>query len=259
MIQTSIWVGICLYLSLLDGTPRSYVFLLSGYSVALLGFPILSTPELTFDIVAARVQEILLGITCASIASRIVLPRTVTDAIAARAEAWLANTRQLAVDVLTGQGSEQERDGERMRLAATAAEIDQLSRHLGFETVTSANTVRSLELLWQRMLLLHPLLASIEARKNALNARDRVPTAIVEVSLRIATWLANGDQQGQEADGLRATLDEVQPQLDADAGSRYQRPASSSGCAISLTSCGIAACCARQLPMVATPPRLRLP
>ena len=120
----ALWVGICVYLSLLDGSPRSYVFLLSGYSVALLGFPILSTPELTFDIVAARVQEILLGITCASIASRIVLPRTVTDAIAARAEAWLANTRQLAVEVLTGKGSDQERDGERMRLAAAAAEID---------------------------------------------------------------------------------------------------------------------------------------
>ncbi|WP_050419324.1 FUSC family protein [Bradyrhizobium tropiciagri] len=216
-LAMALWAGVFLYFSLIDGTPRSYVFLLSGYTVALLGFPILSTPESTFDIVSTRVQEILLGIACASIASRIVLPRTVADTIAARAEAWLANMRQLTVDVLTGHSSDQEHDGERMRLAAAAAEIDQLSRHLGFETVTSANTVRGLELLRQRMLLLHPLLASIEARKNALISHGGVPPAIADVSLRIASWLANGDQDGQDADRLRAILDEVQPQLATNA------------------------------------------
>ena len=217
-LAIALWVGMFLYFSLIDGTPRSYMLLLSGYTVALLGFPILSTPESTFDIVAARVQEILLGIACASIASRIVLPSTVADTIAARADAWLANTRRLTVDVFTGQGSDQEHDGERMRLAAAAAEIDQLSRHLGFETVTSANTARGLELLRQPMLLLHPLLASIEARRNALNAHGGVPAAIADVIQRIAGWLANGDQDGRQADGLRATLGDVAPQLGADAG-----------------------------------------
>ena len=61
-LAIALWVGMFLYFSLIDGTPRSYMLLLSGYTVALLGFPILSTPESTFDIVAARVQEILLGI-----------------------------------------------------------------------------------------------------------------------------------------------------------------------------------------------------
>jgi uncharacterized membrane protein YccC len=73
----ALWVGICLYLSLIDGTPRSYLFMLSGYTVALLGFPVLSMPELTFDIVVARVQEIMLGIICASVVSMLVLPRSV--------------------------------------------------------------------------------------------------------------------------------------------------------------------------------------
>src|SRR4029453_9864324 len=46
----ALWYGILLYLALIDGTPRSYVFLLAGYSVALLGFPVVATPELTFDL-----------------------------------------------------------------------------------------------------------------------------------------------------------------------------------------------------------------
>jgi hypothetical protein len=136
----ALWVGICLYVSLIDGAPRSYLFMLSGYTVALLGFPVLSMPELTFDIVVARVQEIMLGIICASVVSMLVLPRSVVSAIAAQADAWLAGARRLGVDVLTASGSDRERDNERMRLAAAASEIDQLWRHLGYETATSAKS-----------------------------------------------------------------------------------------------------------------------
>jgi len=76
-LAIALWVGIFLYFSLIDGTPRGYVFMLSGYTVALLGFPVLSMPESTFDIVVARVQEIMLGIICASVVSTLVLPRSV--------------------------------------------------------------------------------------------------------------------------------------------------------------------------------------
>ncbi len=33
------WVGLCLYVSLLDRTPRSYMFMLAGYTCALIAFP----------------------------------------------------------------------------------------------------------------------------------------------------------------------------------------------------------------------------
>ena len=63
------WVGLCVYLSLLDGTPRSYAFMLAGYTVAVIGFPSVSAPETVFDTAVARVQEISLGILCASLFS----------------------------------------------------------------------------------------------------------------------------------------------------------------------------------------------
>ena len=85
-LAIALWVGIFLYFSLIDGTPRSYVFMLAGYTVALLGFPIVSAPELTFDIVVSRVQEITLGIICASVVSMLVMPRSVASAIAAQAD-----------------------------------------------------------------------------------------------------------------------------------------------------------------------------
>jgi uncharacterized membrane protein YccC len=214
----ALWVGIFLYLSLIDGTPRSYVFMLAGYTVALLGFPVVSTPQATFDIVVARVQEITLGIICASVVAKLVLPRSVASAIAVQADAWLAGARRLGVDVLTGRGSDRERDSERMRLAAAAAEIDQLGRHLDYEVAISANVARGLQRLRQHMLSLLPLLGSIEDRKLALDSHQEASARMAGICARIARWLEQGGRDGQEADALRAALDEIRPALDANAG-----------------------------------------
>jgi uncharacterized membrane protein YccC len=214
----ALWVGICLYLSLIDGTPRSYVFMLAGYTVALLGFPIVSVPQSAFDIVVARVQEITLGIICASVVAMVVLPRSVASAVTTQADAWLAAARRLGVDVLTGHGSDRDRDNERIRLAAAASEIDQLGRHLGYEVAASTNIAQGLQRLRQHMLSLLPLLGSIEDRKLALNSDGEASARVVAICARIARWLEEGGREGQEADALRAALDKVQAALDVDAG-----------------------------------------
>jgi uncharacterized membrane protein YccC len=217
-LAIALWVGTCLYLSLIDGTPRSYAFMLAGYTVALLGFPIVSMPQAAFDIVVARVQEITLGIICASVVAMLVLPRSVASAIAGQADAWLSAARRLGADVLTGRGSNQERDSERMRLAAAASEIDQLIRHLDYEAATSANVAGGLQRLRQHMLSLLPLLGSIEDRKLALDATEGAPARVAGICARTARWLEQGGQDGREADALRAALDDVRPVLDVDAG-----------------------------------------
>ena len=217
-LGVALWYGIFLYFALIDGTPRSYVFMLAGYTVALLGFPVVSAPELTFEIVVSRVQEITLGIICASVVSMLVLPQSVASAIAAQADSWLAAARRLGADVLTGSSSEHERDKERMRLAAAAFQIDELSSHLGYETAASASVVRGLQLLRQHMLSLLPLLASIEDQKAAISAHGGMSAATAEICARVARWLGEGGAGRQEADLLRAALDEVQPALNADGG-----------------------------------------
>jgi uncharacterized membrane protein YccC len=214
----ALWVGICLYLSLIDGTPRSYVFLLAGYTVALLGFPIVSTPQSAFDIVVSRVQEITLGIVCASVVAMLVLPRSVASAVTAQTDAWLVGARRLAADVLTGRGSDQERDSERIRLAAAASEIDQLGRHLGYEATASTNIGRGLQRLRQHMLSLLPLLGSIEDRKLPLNSHEEAAARVASMCTRIAAWLEAGGRDGREADALRVALDEVRPEPGVDAG-----------------------------------------
>jgi uncharacterized membrane protein YccC len=53
----ALWVGLCLYISLLDRTPRSYVVMLAGYTCALIAFPSVDRPDTIFDTGLARRRD----------------------------------------------------------------------------------------------------------------------------------------------------------------------------------------------------------
>jgi uncharacterized membrane protein YccC len=126
-LDIALWVGLCLYLSLIDGAPRSYMFMLAGYTVTFIGFPAVSDPASIFDTAVARVEEITLGIICATVVSSIAFPRSVAPAVAARVEDWLSDARRLSQDVLAGHGIEQAARDQHLRIAADAVEIDTLA------------------------------------------------------------------------------------------------------------------------------------
>ena len=96
----SLWSGLCLYLSLLDRTPRSYVFMLAGYTTAIVGFPAVGAPDTIFDLALARTEEILVGIACAALVSSLVFPRAVGPVVAERIEAWLRHAKASSRDAL---------------------------------------------------------------------------------------------------------------------------------------------------------------
>ncbi|MBY0445251.1 MAG: FUSC family protein, partial [Burkholderiales bacterium] len=74
LLALALWISLCIYISLLDRTPRSYTFLLAGYTCALIGFPSVSMPGAIFDVALARVEEITLGIVCATLIHSLILP-----------------------------------------------------------------------------------------------------------------------------------------------------------------------------------------
>jgi uncharacterized membrane protein YccC len=101
----SVWIGGCIYFAVLDRTPRSYVFLLAGYSVALIGFPIVDAPGTVWDVVLARVEEITLGIACTTVIGSIVFPLPVGPALTARLDNWIRNAADWTTSVLSGESS----------------------------------------------------------------------------------------------------------------------------------------------------------
>ena len=90
----SLWVAFCLYVSLLDRTPRAYAFVLSGYTAALTGFPSVLNPDGVFDTAIARMEEIMLGTVCAALTHSLIFPQSVLSAFLARQSAVFADARR---------------------------------------------------------------------------------------------------------------------------------------------------------------------
>ncbi|MBC7576627.1 MAG: FUSC family protein [Tardiphaga sp.] len=210
----ALWVGLCLYVSLLDRTPRSYMFMLAGYTAALIGFPSVSEPAAIFDVALARSEGIILGILCASIVSTIVLPRSVGPAVAARVDTWLAGARGLSERVLAGHGADMSSREQRLRLAADAVEIDTLSDHLAYDREVSRDTPRWLRALRLRMLMLLPLLSSIGDRLDALGDDVRTPRLMALVA-DLSRWITDDDVAREPADRLCTAIAAQSPKLDA--------------------------------------------
>lgn len=214
-LAIALWVGLCLYLSLLDGTPRSYVFMLGGYTVALIGFPSVAEPGSIFDVALARVEEISLGIICASLVSTVVFPRSVAPAVGGRVRSWLADARRLSRDVLLDRGTSETRRAQRLRLATDIVEIDTLATHLAYDRLADAGTVRGLAEVRQRMLMLLPIITSIEDRLAALGeaALQRQPE-LRRLIDDLAAWIVDENRQRQSGEQIRAAIAERQSALD---------------------------------------------
>ncbi len=171
-IALALWTGVCLYFALLDRTPRSYVFMLAGYTAAIVGFPSVAQPDAIFTTAVARMQEIGLGITVASIVASIVFPRRVQPVLATKLDGWLGNAGRWALAALAGESADDSVRAERQRLAGDIAEIDLLTSYLAWDQDAQPDAVRTLRALRRRMLTLLPVLSSLTIRVQALRAEN---------------------------------------------------------------------------------------
>ncbi len=215
-LAIALWVGLCLYLSLLDRTPRSYVFMLAGYTAALIGFPAVSDPGTIFDVAVSRSEEIILGIVCASLVSTIVLPRGVGAAVSSRVDTRLIKAQQLSEMVLAGGDAEKATHEQQLQLAADAVDIDTLSDHLAYDPTVDPAVVRWMRALRLRMLMLLPLFASIGDRLSALGADVRTThPQLMTLIDDLARWLNASDAEREPPEQLRASIAAQQPTLNA--------------------------------------------
>ncbi|NOV22428.1 FUSC family protein [Cupriavidus necator] len=183
----ALWISVLVYLSLLQRTPRSYVFLLAAYTLPIVALPAVSQPAQVFDIAVARIEEIVIGIVCAALVGAVVFPAKVAPALRARAATWLADAAAWATDLLGGSP----RAGHsRHRLAADILQLDQLISQLAYDTEGS-HTLRHARALRQRMTMLMPLLSSLDSVLQALRCQaGGIPPDLRRALAATAAWLA---------------------------------------------------------------------
>jgi uncharacterized membrane protein YccC len=190
-LALALWVGLCLALSLLDRTPRSYMMMLSGYTAALIGFPSVNHPEAVFDVAVARVIEIGLGIIAATVVHSIFFPQAVGPVLRRRIGDWIAEADGWALAVLD-QSGEATVSRDRTQLAAAASEIHILASHLPFDTSRLRETRASVRAMQDRMLVLLPLLSGVTDRLAALEAEGGLAPGAAAIRAEAAQWIRDG-------------------------------------------------------------------
>ncbi len=129
-----LWVTLCLYIALHDRTPRSYMFVLSGYTAALIGFPSVLAPGAVFDTAVSRVEEITIGVLCAALgALGLIFPQSALSAFQAKLTSALADARRWIADGLTRTATP-EGEMERRRIAGDITELYVIATSLRFDT-----------------------------------------------------------------------------------------------------------------------------
>jgi uncharacterized membrane protein YccC len=190
------WVGFCLYVSLLDRTPRAYVFMLAGYTAAIIGFPSVSAPEAIFDTALARVEEITLGILCATLVHSIVFPRDVARVLSTRIAAFLNDSQAWIGDALSGAPGPAA-PAQRRQLAADVTELHIAATHLPFDTSNLPQRVATVRALEHRLAYMLPLISALEDRLGQLGAR---PEALDRLLVDVAAWAEAGGDADRAAD-----------------------------------------------------------
>lgn len=203
-LAVALWTGTLLFVSMLDRTPRSYVFMLAGYTLPLIALPAVASPETVFDIALSRSEEIIIGIVCASIVSTIVFPTSVGTALGARVASWLNDAGSWAHEILLGEGASPSTPLNRQKLATDIAGLDLVISQLGYDSGTR-DVVRHARELRGRLLMLLPLFSSLADRLHAMKSDGRaLPADMIALLAEIAEWLGQGG--ASKADGRAERL-----------------------------------------------------
>ncbi|MHB1285912.1 MAG: FUSC family protein [Leptospirales bacterium] len=174
----ALWIGLCLYLSLIDGTPRSYAFILSGYTAALIGFPSVEHPRRIFPTAVTRVEEVCLGILCTFIVNELFFPRSSSALFMTRVGKWLSDTSEWAREILKGTAPPSVMERRNHHLSIEMVALDALALFASYDA-RDPREVEGMNLLRRRLGGFIPLLSEITRHIDEL--KIQAPKRLQEI------------------------------------------------------------------------------
>lgn len=190
----AVWTGLCMYLAVLDRTPRAFLFQMAAFSAAVISFPYLDDPRDIFDTTIARVQEMTLAILCVTAVHALLQPWSATPVIRDRAQSFLAHARRWGAEALGSRHTRLENEHRRM-LAADVTELGMIAIHLPFDQRWAPATRRRVTALQQRLARVLPLASAAANRLDLLRSDAGLSPELDALLKDITRWLIEHDSQ----------------------------------------------------------------
>ncbi len=191
-LALALWIGFCLYMALLDRSPRSYTFMLAGYTAGIIGFPAVTAPSHIFDLALTRVEEISIGIACTTVTGVVFFPRPIGPVLARRLASWVAPAREWAIAALAGEEESAGAVAARRRLAFEATDAAVMISLLGHDTSHLQSSVRFITRLRIYVISLMPVITSIGDRVAQLKRLNGLTPELSGVLANVTAWLQQG-------------------------------------------------------------------
>lgn len=133
----AVWIGICTFVSSLLRNPEAYGAALAGYTAMIIGLPAFGQPHVVVDLAVARCAEIVLGIVCAGLTSRLILPKLASDAIISRLKRCILDLATYAGGAFSG-GDPAILSGLHRKLVADTQTLGEMRAYARLETASFA-------------------------------------------------------------------------------------------------------------------------
>ncbi|MFS2225123.1 FUSC family protein [Pantoea sp. B65] len=189
------WITFCLYLSLIERSPRAYAFVLAGYTASLIGFPAVFDPGAIFDTAITRVQEIVIGILCAALIHRYILPKRISGLFNSKILETLCFARQMIADTLTGKADE---ISGNLRLALALQFLQGISHHIPYDFAISVPVRNARKVIHDKLARL--LIVSCELR-DRMQMISTIPADIQLLLKDVQSWLACQNESERKITG----------------------------------------------------------
>lgn len=170
VVCLALWTGFCIYLAVLDRTPRAFMFQMAAFSTAVISFPYLYNPVDIFTTTVSRVEEMVVAILCVTLTHALFRPTSVQPLIHERAVSFLADASRWTTQALGVRHTRLEY-ANRRKLAADVTELGMMAVSLPFDQLSSSRTRATITELQHRLAALLPLASAAADRLDRLRAR----------------------------------------------------------------------------------------
>ena len=220
------WVGFCLYISMLDRTPRSYVSMLAGYTTVIICYNMVYYADTVsiFDMALGRFLEITVGVVCSAIVTTTIFPMHIGPAVQSRVAKTIQDIKALFDQILLDQKQLDNYNQLLGNITRDASDIHVLAVHLSYEKSKLQGMTKPLqEMLHQLTLLVANLVAMSERMKQLDQIEITYRENLKAVHAHIAEFLHDHHEiKAQELNFLPSQFESDFAALVASAPSEQQ-------------------------------------
>lgn len=167
------WVGFCLYISLIDRSPRSYVVMLAGYTAVIICFNSIYYIETVsiFDMALGRFLEISLGVVCSAVVNAIIFPMHIGPVIQMRFSKTMQDTQHVFNAILSDEKHQNNYTQLLANITRDTSDIHTMAEHLDYEKSKFKGMTKPLQELLHQMTM---LVANLVAMSERMKQLDRI-------------------------------------------------------------------------------------